>query len=253
MTADSLPLMIIGAASVFTGAVSQRSTGVGLALVAAPGIMLLFGAIDGVLVITICGGVGAGVAAALLVRSIDWRMFLKITAPALLLSPLGAWAVSTVPDALVQLVVALLILAAFLVPAVLRRVRIVEPHPGTVWAVGGLMGVLNSAAGVGGPALVAYAVAARWDFATFRATAQPVFFAIGFGAAGSRLALGTNELAAIDWSMTALLVGFTVAGVFTGDVVARKVPATWIQPVSVAIAVAGALAVGVDGAMRIVS
>lgn len=243
---------IIGAVSTFLGAVSQRSTGIGLALIATPGLVLTLGPLDGVTMIIICGSTGAGVAALLVLKTVDWRMFGLVSVPGLLLSPLGAWAVLQLDAVIVQFALALLIVAALLVPLVLRGARLRHPSPVAAIVAGGALGFVNSAAGVGGPALVAYAVASDWDFARFRATAQPVFFAAGVFSIASRLLVGERGFGALELPLVLILVSTTLAGVLTGSVLADRLPISVVKRLSVAIALTGAAVVGVDALIRLV-
>lgn len=88
-------LLALVCAVMFVGAVAQRLTGMGFALLSAPFVVLLLGPFEGVILVNI-----AGVAASLFIlvrvlRDVEWRTFMWLTVPALL---------GVVPGALIAVV-----------------------------------------------------------------------------------------------------------------------------------------------------
>lgn len=254
MDADAFLLAaLVGVLSTFAGGASQRATGIGLALIATPGLVLTLGPVEGVTMMIICGSTGAGVAALTVLRLVDWRMFAIVTLAGAAFSPVGAWVVLHLDAVVIQLCLAGLIASALLVPLLARRLRFRHPSPVAATVTGATLGFVNSAAGVGGPALVAYAVASDWPFDRFRATAQPVFWAAGVSSILSRLIVGDGTSAHVDLRLAAILVASTLAGVTVGGALSRRLPIPLVRRISVGIALTGAAVVGADALVRLLA
>ena len=101
---------------------------------------------------------------------------------------------------LLQVGVGVLVIVALTVTLVVTRTSHVASGPTPAIIAGAASGVMNAAAGVGGPALSVYAVATRWSQVGFAATAQPYFVAIG-------VASLVGKLGATGWAVPALDTG----------------------------------------------
>ena len=67
-------LVLLGlAAATFAGAVAQRSTGMGFALLASPFLTLVLGPFEGILVANVCGTVASALNLSQVWRDVDWR------------------------------------------------------------------------------------------------------------------------------------------------------------------------------------
>src|SRR5690625_2111734 len=77
---------------------------------------------------------------------------------------------------------------------------------------------MNVTAGVGGPGLVVYALATRWEHRSFAATAQLHFAVLGAAALVAKWSLPSLPVA--GW---AALLGLLLAGLISGNVLARWV------------------------------
>ena len=75
------------------GAIAQRVSGMGFALVVAPVLVLLIGPFDGVLMVNICGAASALMVVTRVWREISWKHYFLLAIPAVaaLLVKDGAW------------------------------------------------------------------------------------------------------------------------------------------------------------------
>jgi uncharacterized protein len=230
------------AGPVLLGAVTQRATGLGLALVGAPFLVAVLGARDGV-----SFGNALQVVLCLVVllrtrRGVDVRAAALLLAGAVVAVPLGALVVAALPEGPLLVVVGLLAAAAVvlsLVPRLAGRLG----GTGAGLGSGALAGFVNVTAGVGGPVLSAYALARRWSTEVFVPTAQLVLLVINLVALLSK---GAPRLAPVVWGtgLAALAVG-----VVLGDLLHRRLdPRTARRAVTV-LALVGASATVVRGVL----
>ena len=168
------------ALSVLVGAMAQRITGMGFALIAAPALVILLGPFDGVVIVNLCAVLSSLLILPRVWRHIEWRRFGWLTVPALVGTVAGALLAVHVSAPLLQVGVGVLVIVALTVSLVVTRTSHVATRaPLRRIIAGAASGVMNAAAGVGGPALSVYAVATRWPQVAFAATAQPYFVVIG--------------------------------------------------------------------------
>lgn len=221
--------------AVAAGAASQRLTGLGFALVAAPFLVLLLGPFQGVLLANLLSLVSNLMVLSTTWREIDWRRLLQLAVPAVVLVAPGAWVARTLPGPVLLTVVGGLALASLLSVGLLRRLAVLRGPFGAA-AAGAVSGFMNVTAGVGGPALAVYALSSRWAQASFVATAQP-YFALVNGASLAAKGLPTVAGPVLLTAIAALAVG---AGI--GQLGIRRVPAAVARRGTAVLAVAGALA-----------
>lgn len=235
--------------SVGIGALLQRVSGMGLGLITAPVLMLIFGPVEGVLIVNVLAAINAAASTLTVWRDVNWRN-VRIIAPALLVGIIpGAFLVREVPtDPLLILVGVLLLLALCMVTF---GKRFVPPVSGLVPAgVAGLLGgFMNALAGAAGPAITVYAQAARWDQREYAATLQPLFFVVGLGAFLIKVAVGAGDLGATNtlvWpiGVVALAIGLTV-----GVKLAPKISKTIGRNIALTLAVLGGLSAVVRGTL----
>ncbi|WP_369055398.1 TSUP family transporter [Kineococcus terrestris] len=234
---------LVGAA-VLLGAVTQRSTGLGFALVASPFLVLIAGPHDGV---TLGNALSASLCAFVVLRT--WRRIarrpaLLLCLPALAVVPLVARLAADVPEAPMLVVVGSLAVRADLVVLLSRRGAV---RGGALVAVGAgaLGGAMNVAAGVGGPVAAAYGVAQRWPRETFVATMQCFLLVAN---ASSLAVKGPPDVPGSTWLVAALAL---VAGAVVGERVAPRVPVDAGQRLVMAVALAGGLAAVVRGLLML--
>jgi uncharacterized membrane protein YfcA len=236
MTSDLLFLPL----GVAAGAVTQRVTGIGFALVAAPLLVLAAGPFDGIILANLLSLlVGVAVLASTW-RDVEWRRGILLAVPALTAIPLGAYVARTVPGPLLLVVTGTIVLLALGLVQLSARAAVLHGTAGAIGA-GAASGFMNVTAGVGGPAMVLYAVSTRWEHRRFVATFQ--FYAVMVNLA-SLLFKGRPQLPP---SALIVSVGALAIGLLLGELLSRRVPAERASRAVVLLAMAGALATVVKG------
>ena len=226
---------------VVAGALTQRVTGIGFALVCAPMLVLVAGPFQGVVLSNLLGLIVSLVVFATHWRDTEWRRGLALAVPALAVIPLGAWVARTLPPAPLMVIIGLLVIVALASVLLSPRARVLKGTGGAI-AAGGASGFMNVTAGVGGPAIVLYAVSTDWEHRRFVATFQ--FFSIFTNLASLVAKGGLPRI-----STTALLVslGALVVGLLGGEVLARHVDRAMARHLAIGLALTGALFTVVKG------
>jgi uncharacterized protein len=232
------------AAPVLLGALTQRATGLGFALVASPFLVAIAGAQAGV---SLSNALSALVCVLVLVRTwrqVRWRPVALLALGAAVTVPVGALVVAQLPDGpLLVLVGAMVVLAVGIVAASGRRV-LLQGTAGAL-AAGALSGFMNVTAGVGGPMASAYGLSQRWDRAVIVPTTQACLLLIN---TGSLAAKGLPDLPVAAW-----VVGFVAlaVGVLGGEWVDKRLGSTTGRRVIIVVALAGGVAAIVRGVMQL--
>lgn len=229
------------ALAVFVGAATQRLTGLGFALVAAPMLVLVAGPYQGVLLSNALSLVTNVVLAVVLRRDIDVRRAVLLALPALALVPVGAWVATRMSPAVLSVTIGGLVVAALLAVVGAPGLR-VRAGRGAAISAGAASGFMNVTAGVGGPALSLYAIATRWHGAGFVASAQLYFALLNTGsliAKGGLPQLGAAALIAC--------AGALVIGALSGHLLAPHVAPARVRQAIIVLAFAGAAATVVRG------
>lgn len=226
--------------AVGAGAAVQRVTGLGFSLVCAPVLVAAEGALPGVRLVNVLALVSNLVLLVRLREDVRWRQGLRVLLPAVVVAvPAGILARRLDPS-LLTVCAGLTCLLAVATVATGRR-----HHLGAVPA-GALAGVGNVVAGVGGPAVAAYALAEDWPPAQARASLQAIFAALN---AVSIAALG---LPAIPVPRAVALLASLGVGLLLGDVLGRFTSEAAVRRAMIAVAVAGSLAAIARGVAGIV-
>ena len=150
-------------------------------------------------------------------RSIDWRSLRWVMAGCALTTPLGLLLLAGLPANPMRLLVSacLLGIALLMLGGLAQRLAPQRtPGPAGALAVGGLAGVLNGAAGIGGPPAIVFYFATT-SVATSRATL------IGFFLFTDVYALawagGSGLLGDAGWRLIVLALPFSLAGIWLGQ------------------------------------
>lgn len=230
MTLDSLALLGLAVA---LGAATQRLTGMGFALVAAPLLVTVVGPLLGVQLLQVVGIVGSALVLAQVWRDVEPAKAALLLLPALLGILPGAWLARSLPGPLLTVLIGAMVIVALVASLASERARVFRGRGGLVSA-GALSGFMNVTAGVGGPAVALYALSTDWAHRSFVATLQLYF--IGLSTA-SLVALGWPTLDPGTWAVTlaAVLLGLGVGHVLTGRVTDRVA-----RGLMIAVALAGA-------------
>ncbi|GAA4874991.1 TSUP family transporter [Actinomycetospora straminea] len=231
-------------APVLLGALTQRTTGLGLALVGGPFLVAVLGPRDGVsfgnaLQVVLCLVVLARTR-----HGVDVRAATLLLVGAVVAVPLGVVVVGVLPEGPLLVVVGALALAAVLLSLVPRLGSRLRGTPGALVA-GAVAGFVNVTAGVGGPAISAFALARRWSTEVLVPTAQVVLLVINLVALLSK---GLPRLDGAVWG--AGLAGIAVGVVLGGLVHDRLRPET-ARRVVILLALAGAVATLVRGLLTL--
>jgi hypothetical protein len=198
------PLAAVAIAGVAVGGLAQSITGLGFALVAAPGLIALLGPTQGVAVVVLLGTLASVIPLLGQWRDVRVRDGSTLLVPILVATPLVGALVSGADTATVAVAagVAVLIGVAALWRG-LRWARLVS-MPGAI-LTGVASATLNVVGGVGGPPVGLYAANAGWDPRSTRATLQAIFLIQGIAT------VAVIGLAWPDpWMVVALVVGTLV-------------------------------------------
>lgn len=214
------------------GALVQRTTGMGFALVSVPALALLMGPSEGVALVNCAAGVVSAIGLAGTWRQVRLSAMAVLTVAAACTVPLGTWTAARLPSSVLLALLGATVSAA--VVLVLAGVRVASLR-GTRGAVvaGGASGFMNAAAGVGGPALSLYAANAEWPVRQF------VPNALFYGVALNILSVAANgppHLTRAGWLVTGAVVA---AGTLLGELLGRRVSQTWLQRAVMLLSLAG--------------
>ncbi|QZY51996.1 sulfite exporter TauE/SafE family protein [Leucobacter tenebrionis] len=238
---------------VVIGAVAQRVAGLGFAMLISPFMTLLIGAHSGVVLVNVLGVLSSALIVPRVWRSIDWSMFRWLSAFAVVGSLTGAWVAGLFSPPVMAVAVGGVVIVGLGASLLVRSGRLTT-EPRAPRAVAGLLsGLTNSLAGVGGPAVSAYAVLTRWPQVSFAATLQPYFLLIGATSATAKLLLDPRALPATDWWFWGLVVLALLAGIGLGERLLRRVTAGQVRRVVILLAFAGAAASVVQGLVELLA
>lgn len=167
-------LMIV---TVFVGAISQRLTGMGFALIASPFLVVLMGPIGGVTTANLCSAFASLLILSRVWREVDWPKFRRLVMWAILGIVLGAWVASVARGPALEVAIGTLVIVGLSSSLLIRGSR--RPRGrGMTEITGFSSGLMTAIAGVGGPALSIYAMLTGWVHHKFVATIQPYFITV---------------------------------------------------------------------------
>lgn len=217
----------------------QRVTGIGFGLVAGPGLVLLLGPGHGVLLSNLAAGGISAVGLATSWRRVRLSAMLPLVAAAMLTVPVGAWMVGRLQERALLIGIGSVVVAAVSLIIAGVRVRALRGRRGAV-AAGAASGVMNAAAGVGGPPLTLYAVNAGWHGPEFVANAQ--FYGVVVNGL-SVATKGVPELSGTSWAFFGAAVA---AGLVAGTLLGRA-SETGLRRLVLGLALAGGASILAKG------
>jgi uncharacterized membrane protein YfcA len=239
--------------AVVAGALAQRLAGLGFGLLVSPVLVVLLGPFDGVMIINLCGAASSLLILSRVWRHVDWRRYAGLAPSALVGVIPGAWLASNVPEAPLEICIGVLLLIALLASQRLNRSSWRASGPVPMVALGFSSGLMNAAAGVGGPAITAYAVATRWDQKSFGATLQPYFVTTGLSSLLSKYLFSGGHLPALEtWQWLGILTAMVV-GIVAGDLLSGRIRPGVVRGIVVGIAYAGAVSTMAKGVVELTS
>lgn len=240
----STAAFIVGGVVVFAGAAAQRTTGMGFSLVAAPLLVVIFGARNGVSITNVLAFL---LAASVLVstwRDVWWSRAAVMLGGAVIGTGVAALTVWLLPEAELQLTVGLLVMITIALIAIRVPMPFLRgPFGG---AVAGLAaGYLNGAAAATGPMVAIHSIVDRWPSAAFVATAQ-VFFA------GTNLfSVAFKGVPPLPWPMWLALLVALALGFVVGQITHHRVSARIGRVIVLVIAALGGLVIAIRGAVAL--
>lgn len=231
--------------AVFIGALTQRLTGVGFALVASPLLVLALGPIQGVVITNVFGVATALMVYVFHIRAVEYKKVLPILGAAAVAVVPGALLAHTLPAHVLAIGAGALVIVALALSVTAKRIPRVRSWPGQVVA-GGISGFMNVIAGVGGPAITAYAIASEWEHRRFAISVQFYFAVLGTLSLLARGAL--PAISAIEWMAATLALAIGLVG---GQLLGRWVPVKIARTVCLVLALAGGVAVITRGILEL--
>ena len=226
---------------VMAGALTQRVTGIGFALVCAPLLVLIAGPFEGVVLSNLLGLTVSVVVFVTHWRDTEWKKGLLLAVPALIAIPFGAYVAKNVPPAPLMVIIGLLVIVALGAVVLSERARVLRGRGGAVVA-GASSGFMNVTAGVGGPAIVLYAVSTAWEHRKFVATFQ--FYSI-FTNLGSLAAKG--GLPHVTPVALAVSFGALAVGLVGGEILSRHIDHELARRLAIGLALGGAVFTVIKG------
>ncbi len=233
--------------SILLGAIAQRIAGLGFALLIAPFLVIILGPHEGVVLVNICGVVSSALIVGRVWKDIDWSMFRWMVIPSVFGSIPGSIAAVMLPSAPLSVTVGGVVLVALSVSLVLQRSSVVVRGNAPKAVAGFTAGLTNAMAGVGGPAVSAYALLSRWPQRPFAATLQPFFVVIGLITLAVKLSLDPTDAPALQWWMWSAIGVVIVVGIFAGEKLSRFIKDDHARLFVIVIAFFGATAALVKG------
>ncbi|WP_431277828.1 sulfite exporter TauE/SafE family protein [Leifsonia poae] len=249
MTGGALAAVAI---AMFVGAIAQRVTGMGFALVVSPFLVLLLGPFDGVMLVNLASIVSALIVLVTVWRDVDVRAYAWLASAALVGVIPGAFLAARVEPAILETTVGAILLVSLTASLLVARLPITISGQPPRLVAGFASGLMNAGAGVGGPAVSAYGILSRWPHRQFAATLQPYFATVGLASVVSKLVIAPGsfpDLGPIGWPLAFVAL---VAGVAVGTFAARHIQVRWARSAVIVIAFAGAAVALVSGVIHLV-
>lgn len=245
LAAATLPLLL--------GAVLQRVTGMGFALVAAPLLVLVFGAADGVLVVNLCGLITSSVGAIIDRRRVEWRRLALLLPPAAVGAGVGVLLALVLDPDLLEIAVGSALLVGLLVALAVTPRPSESPAAWTTLLAGAGAGFGGALAGLPGPPIAIYAASNGWRGPSMSGTLQVLFTGLALVVLPLKLLSGAAALPDAGtpfWvaAGAALVLGL-VAGHFAGRVISAR--AAW--RLVIVVAIVGSLATIAHGIAQLLT
>jgi len=240
-------MVILVLLAIVVGAASQRVTGMGLAMVAAPVLILLLDPLQAVVVVNACGAALAVVIGLRRRADIDWPRYRRLALPALVGVIPGTWLLVALERPVLETMLGLLIVVALTLSLAIRRTS--APRDGATLrtSAGFASGLMNSAAGVGGPAVTVYAVLSGWAQSSFAATMQPYLLTVAGASLASKVIVAPTGWPVFAWWIWVALGLALGAGLLLGELATRWITPQTARALVLVIAYVGAVAAVIKG------
>jgi uncharacterized membrane protein YfcA len=237
-TEQTVVLLCVGLAMVFLSGLIRGFTGFGFAIAAVPLLSLLLPPAQAVPIVLVMQLLVGLVGLREAIRLCDWRSVRLLTIGATIATPLGVWGLAHLPSAPVRAAIAAIVLLSV---AVLGRGARLQRAPGAggVLSFGALAGLFNGLAGMPGPPVIAFYLAAPMAIAVGRASMIVFFLASSVVALVPVAALGM-----LSWPVAiGAVLGFPMVwfGSWLGAIVYSRSRDRGYRMVALALLVATAL------------
>lgn len=196
----------------FVGAVSQRVTGIGYALISLPLFTIVLGPLEGIVLASVTGGLICSYLTFALRRRVDWARVRTLWPWAVVGVVPGSLLAANADSTVLTVVIATVLILAIVGVPLLHRLSdwTLDMSARTAGFFSGLAGALSGTPGI---PLLLYADSIRWGGREFAASAQPVYVAIGIAVGVTQTAASTAAIVGIPWSVWLAAAGAVVAGV----------------------------------------
>lgn len=239
--------------AVLCGAITQRLTGLGFALVSIPFLVLAIGPQDGVLLANMLSLIVSCSVALLTWREIDLRRTFPLVAGAVIGLPLGVLVSSAAEPAHLMIGVSFAAICSLALtqrksPSPRRSRSPDSAFARLTWKLlpGVISGFMNSTAGLGGPAMVVHARAVGWLHRSFVASMQFYFIIINV------VSVTLKGGPIVSPGMLGVALSCLGMGVLVGHFIRNFVPVGVFALATVAIAMIGSGVVGIRGLLEVV-
>lgn len=227
--------------SVLLGGSLQRITGVGFALVASPFLVAVLGPLNGVLVVNLFGSLTSLSVFIRVFRRVEYKRVALMLVPALIATVPGAWVALHMRADVLSVIIGALIIIALVGSFFAQRGTLFSGKAGAI-AAGAVSGFMNVTAGVGGPAVSAYAIASRWPQEAFAASIQLYFFVLGSASLAMK-----GTLPVLDGPQWVACGVALAVGMGLGEVLSSRVPSIRSRQLVILLAFTGAALILVKG------
>jgi len=241
-------LFFAAALAVTAGAIAQRVSGMGFALVAAPFFILLFGPFEGVLLINAGGALSSMLVFLQTRNGVNWRQYFLLVIPAMMAILPGALITIYLNRTTLQLVLGILLIVALIASILVSYTKRHLNQGAVAILFGGASGFMSATVGLGGPAVGIYGVLTRWEQKEFASTLQPYFFTLGASSFLTKIIL-TGELPDVSPWIWPSMVLCTLIGLAIGKKLQPHVRNDVARNIVIVICLAGAVATVIDALM----
>lgn len=190
----------------------QRISGMGFSLIALPPLLWMVGPLDAVTLVVLSSALTSFILIFSIFKEVDWSHVIYMSIPSIVVAFPTVYLLNHINESLINIAVgSLLILCtiSLIIDIKIRSGRSVVSEIG----VGAISGFMNTAAGVSGPVISAYAFSSGWSYRTFVATAQPYFVLADIGVLVAKYVFSNVGDAR---PLGAPIIVATVAGCFVG-------------------------------------
>lgn len=226
------------------GSLLQRVTGMGLALVASPFLVLIIGATTGVQTLQVVG-LGVCLASAFVLRrDINYRKVGVLLIASVVGVVAGTWVAKSLPSDLLYIAIGCITIIALVATVAAGKARMADGVRGT-GAAGAISGFMNVTAGVGGPPIVVYANSVGWKYREYVATVQAFFAGLNV------LSLAGRGLPSVSSTGWIVIVASSIVGLLLGNYVGASIDEHAANHVILVVALIGSLATITRGVLAL--